>query len=97
MRVLFVTHYFHPEVGAPQSRLLDLAEALARRGHDVTVLTGFPNYPDGVVQPPYRIRPLQHERLRGLRIVRGASIRRPTAASGGGCSTTCRSRSRRCS
>lgn len=72
MRVLFVTHYFHPEVGAPQSRLLDLAEALARRGHDVTVLTGFPNYPDGVVQPPYQIRPLRRERLRGLRIVRSA-------------------------
>ena len=82
VRVLFVTHYFHPEVGAPQSRLLDLAEALARRGHDVTVLTGFPNYPDGVVQPPYRIRPLQRERLRGLRIVRSAIYPAPNRGVG---------------
>jgi hypothetical protein len=48
VRILFLTHYFHPEVGAPQSRLLDLANELSRRGHEVTVLTGFPNYPTGV-------------------------------------------------
>ena len=82
MRVLFVTHYFHPEVGAPQSRLLDLAEGLARRGHDVTVLTGFPNYPDGVIQPPYRVRPLRRERLRGLRIVRSAVYPAPNRGVG---------------
>src|SRR5215213_1021378 len=61
LRVLFLTHYFHPEVGAPQSRLLDLANALSRAGHEVTVLTGFPNYPDGVIQPAYRGRLFQVE------------------------------------
>jgi glycosyltransferase involved in cell wall biosynthesis len=70
LRVLFLTHYFHPEVGAPQSRLLDLANGLARNGHEVTVLTGFPNYPDGVIQPGYRRRLFQVERLGALRIVR---------------------------
>jgi glycosyltransferase involved in cell wall biosynthesis len=72
LHVLFVTHYFHPEVGAPQTRLLDLANGLSRRGHSVTILTGFPNYPDGVVLPGYRGRLFQVERLGGLRIVRTA-------------------------
>jgi hypothetical protein len=43
--VLFLTHYFHPEVGAPQSRLLDIAAGLAARGHEVTVITGSPTTP----------------------------------------------------
>jgi glycosyltransferase involved in cell wall biosynthesis len=72
VRILFVTHYFPPEVGAPQSRIFDLASALARRGHQVTVLTGFPNYPDGVIAPEYRGRLVQRERLSALRVVRTA-------------------------
>jgi glycosyltransferase involved in cell wall biosynthesis len=70
VRILFLTHYFHPEVGAPQSRLLDLANELSRGGHEVTVLTGFPNYPDGVIHAPYRGRLFQREGLGALRIVR---------------------------
>jgi glycosyltransferase involved in cell wall biosynthesis len=70
MRLLFVTHYFPPEVGAAQTRIFDLAQALARRGHGVTVLTGMPNYPDGVIPPPYRGRLFAAERLDGVRVVR---------------------------
>jgi glycosyltransferase involved in cell wall biosynthesis len=70
VRVVLLTHYFHPEVGAPQTRLLELAGALADRGHEVTVVTGFPNYPDGVIQPRYRGRRFRVERLGKLRIVR---------------------------
>jgi len=77
LRVLFLTHYFHPEVGAPQSRLLDLANALSRAGHEVTVLTGFPNYPDGVIQPAYRGRLFQVEHLEALRIVRAPVLPAP--------------------
>ena len=72
MDVLIVTHYFHPEVGASQTRLLELAQGLSRRGHGVTVLTGFPNYPDGVIQAPYRGRVLAVENFAGLRVVRAA-------------------------
>jgi glycosyltransferase involved in cell wall biosynthesis len=72
LRLLFLTHYFHPEVGASQTRLLELTEELSRRGHEITVLTGFPNYPDGVVPAPYRGRRFQIERLGALRIVRTA-------------------------
>src|SRR5687767_7494549 len=43
MRALFITHYFYPEVGAPQTRILETAKELRNRGHEVTILTGFPN------------------------------------------------------
>ena len=77
LHVLFITHYFHPEVGAPQTRILDLALGLSRRGHSVTILTGFPNYPDGVIQPPYRGKLFQIERLGQLRVVRTAVYAAP--------------------
>jgi putative colanic acid biosynthesis glycosyltransferase WcaI len=72
MRLLFVTHYFHPEVGAAPTRILEVASALSARGHGVTVLTGFPNYPDGVIPSSYRGRRRQAERLADLRVLRTA-------------------------
>jgi colanic acid biosynthesis glycosyl transferase WcaI len=72
VRLLFVTHYFHPEVGAAQTRILELAQELSAHGHDVTVLTGFPNYPDGVVPAAYRGRRFQVERMGDLRVMRTA-------------------------
>lgn len=53
MRVLIVTQYYPPEaVPLPA----DLAHGLAARGHQVKVLTGYPNYPTGRVFPGYRQR-----------------------------------------
>jgi colanic acid biosynthesis glycosyl transferase WcaI len=43
-------------MGAPAARVSELARHWARAGHEVTVLTGFPNHPDGVVRPEYRKR-----------------------------------------
>ena len=54
MRTLIVTHYFPPETGAPQARLSALAATWAADGDDVTVLTGMPNHPTGVLPPMYR-------------------------------------------
>ena len=70
MRVLLVTHYYPPEIGAPQSRLHHLARHLTAHGHETTVLTGFPNYPTGVVPPYYRGRVLMREELDGVRVLR---------------------------
>ncbi len=75
LRVTFLTHYYPPEVGAPQARISALARGLRERGLDVTVHTGFPNYPAGRVQPPYRNRPIMREEDRhGVRIVRSAVL-----------------------
>jgi len=70
MRVLVVSHYFPPETGAPQARLSELARAWAARDEEVTVLTGMPNHPTGIVPPSYRRRAWLEERLDGYRVVR---------------------------
>lgn len=70
MRVLIVTHYFPPEVGAPQARLSGLAAAWAADGAEVTVLTGMPNHPTGVLPPEYRRAIRRRESRDGYRIVR---------------------------
>jgi glycosyltransferase involved in cell wall biosynthesis len=61
VRVVFLTHYYAPEAGAPQTRIGELAAGLAGRGFGVTVHTGFPHYPMGGVQAPYRNRALVRE------------------------------------
>src|SRR3954447_14681889 len=73
MRVIFLTHYYPPEVGAPQTRISELADGLGRLGFTVTVHTGFPHYPGGKIMPPYRNRPLLRDRgPGGERLVRSA-------------------------
>ncbi|WP_018640453.1 glycosyltransferase family 4 protein [Parafrankia elaeagni] len=69
-RILLVTHYFPPEVGAPQARLSETARAWAADGLDVTVLTGMPNHPTGVVPPAYRRALRRVEHADGYRVVR---------------------------
>jgi hypothetical protein len=70
VRILLVTHYFPPETGAPQARLSGLAAAWARSGDAVTVLTGMPNHPTGVIPPAYRRAIRRRERRDGYRVVR---------------------------
>lgn len=68
MNVLCLTQWFSPE--PESSRGLPFAKWLQRRGHKVAVLTGFPNYPNGVLYPGYRMRPRQWEELEGVRVLR---------------------------
>src|ERR1700726_4804380 len=77
MHVLLLTHYYPPELGAAPARIAALAHGLAERGLDVTVHTGFPNYPSGKIAAPYRNRPLRVEREGPLRIVRSAVYAAP--------------------
>jgi colanic acid biosynthesis glycosyl transferase WcaI len=72
VRICFLTHYFPPEVGAAQTRIDLLARMFAAHGDTVTVHTGFPHYPSGVIRDPYRNRPWQRERRDGITIVRSA-------------------------
>jgi len=69
-RILIVTHYFPPEAGAPQARLSALAAEWAAGGDQVTVLTGMPNHPTGVLPPEYRGAVRRRERRDGYRVVR---------------------------
>ena len=56
MKILYVSQYFPPEMGAPAARADELARHWVRMGHDVSVLTGFPNHPTGVVPVEWRSR-----------------------------------------
>ncbi|MBV9122198.1 MAG: glycosyltransferase family 4 protein [Planctomycetes bacterium] len=67
MRILFLTQFYPPE---PVGRQHHLATELVARGHSVTVITGFPNYPQGRIYPGYRQALRQVERLDGIKIVR---------------------------
>jgi glycosyltransferase involved in cell wall biosynthesis len=73
MKILYISQYFPPEMGAPAARAAELSRHWARAGHDVTVLTGFPNHPTGVVAPEYRSRfrrLVGREDLDGVNVVR---------------------------
>jgi glycosyltransferase involved in cell wall biosynthesis len=72
VRALFLTHYYPPEVGAPQTRISALTAGLARLGLETTVHTCFPHYPDGEIKAPYRNRLCEVEREGGVSIVRSA-------------------------
>lgn len=49
-----LTQYFPPETGAAQVRLFEVAKAIRNQGHQMEVVTAFPNYPTGVIPPEYR-------------------------------------------
>jgi glycosyltransferase involved in cell wall biosynthesis len=70
VRVLIVTHYFPPETGAPQARLSGLAATWAADGDGVTVLTGMPNHPTGVLPQSYRRAVRRREQRDGYRVIR---------------------------
>lgn len=66
MHVLIVSQYFWPET----FRINDIATDLVRRGHQVSVLTGYPNYPSGRLFTGYRMRGVSREVREGVEIVR---------------------------
>jgi glycosyltransferase involved in cell wall biosynthesis len=70
MRILYLTQYFPPEMGAPQARIPELMRQMVRLGHRVTILTAMPNYPHGRVFRGYRGRLVARETFEGMRVVR---------------------------
>lgn len=70
MHIAIVTQYFWPEDVGPGTFLLQLARDLVKKGHRVSVVTSFPNYPEGKVAPAYRGRLFMRESLDGITIIR---------------------------
>jgi glycosyltransferase involved in cell wall biosynthesis len=70
MRILILTQYYPPEVGAAQNRLSRLAAYLREAGHTVTVLTALPNYPTGSIHEGYKNRLVVREVLDGVSVIR---------------------------
>lgn len=70
MKILFVSQYYPPEMGAPAARVSALARRWAAAGHQVTVLTTFPNHPTGVIPKEYRGHLRLEEDDAGVRVIR---------------------------
>lgn len=66
MRLLIVAQYFWPE----NFRINDLVTELIKRGHEITVLTGKPNYPDGVIFKEFLDSPEKFSTYQGAKIIR---------------------------
>jgi colanic acid biosynthesis glycosyl transferase WcaI len=77
MHILFVTQYFLPEMGASAIRLSYQGKSFLERGHQVTVLTTFPNYPEGKIFEGYGGRAVMEEHLEGIRVLRVWSYTSP--------------------
>lgn len=72
MRIGLVTQWYPPE--NPAIAGPTMAHALASRGHEVHVVTGFPNYPQGALYPGYSIRPYQREHDGDVTVHRGPLV-----------------------
>ncbi len=69
MKILFLTQWCQPE---PFFKGIPFAKALQSKGHEVEILTGFPNYPGGKLYPGYKIRLFQREIIDGIPVNRVA-------------------------
>jgi glycosyltransferase involved in cell wall biosynthesis len=70
LKLLILTQYFPPEVGAPQNRLFELAVRLQKLGVDITILTAMPNYPQMEIYDGYKNKKYVYEEMEGLKIHR---------------------------
>ena len=79
MKLLFVTDNFPPELNAQAGRVYERACYWARWGHKVTVLTSFPNFPEGKLFSGYRNRWREVCEIDGIRVVRVKTFIAPNA------------------
>lgn len=77
MKILIVTQYYFPE----SFKSNDLSKKKKKRGHDVTVLTGLPNYPEGKLYAGYGIFKNRKQEINGVKVIRSLLLLR---GSGGG-------------
>ncbi len=70
MKILILTQYFPPEVGAPQNRLFELAVRLQENETKVTIFTAMPNYPQMEVHEEYKGKFYHYEEMNGLKVHR---------------------------
>lgn len=70
LRILYLSQYFPPEMGAPSARVYELSRRWAAQGAQVTVLTGFPNHPTGIIPKEYRGYRYLKEEKDGIKVIR---------------------------
>jgi glycosyltransferase involved in cell wall biosynthesis len=70
MKILFLTQYYPPEIGAPQNRLHELAVRLKANDIEVEVLTAMPNYPKMEIFEEYKSGKIREEIIDGIKVYR---------------------------
>lgn len=70
MKIAFICQYYVPEIGAPSARISELCREWVGQGHEVTVVTGFPNHPTGIIPPEYRGAVFRRESIDGITVLR---------------------------
>jgi glycosyltransferase involved in cell wall biosynthesis len=70
MRILYLSQYFPPEIGATQTRAYEMARGLIATGNRVTILTEVPNHPSGIVPREYRGKLWSRETMEGIEVLR---------------------------
>ena len=70
MQILFISQYYYPEIGAASERITGFARYLKKYNYDVTVITGFPNYPFGKIYKGYKKTLFAREEKDGANIWR---------------------------
>lgn len=77
MKILYFSQFYWPEPIAGAFRAAEHAANWAEAGHEVTVFTGFPNYPTGKIFDGYQVTSLQEECLDGVRVLRSRLTAKP--------------------
>jgi len=70
MRILYLSQYFLPEMGATQIRAYEMASNWVRLGHQVTMISEVPNHPAGIIAPAYRGKVYKIDDLDGIETIR---------------------------
>ena len=70
MKILFLTDNFPPEVNAPATRSYEHCKEWVQRGIDVTIITCFPNFPQGKIYKGYKNKLYQSEFIDGIHVIR---------------------------
>ncbi len=66
MKILIISQYYYPE----QFQINEITSELVNRGHEVTVITGLPNYPSGIIQKNYKFFKNRNENINGVNVKR---------------------------
>ena len=80
MRILYFSQFYKPENIAASFRATEHSRIWVRESHDVTVFTGWPNYPVGRLFDGYEMKPLVEELIDGVRVFRSASKIQPNTS-----------------
>ncbi|KAA3617828.1 MAG: glycosyltransferase WbuB [Calditrichaeota bacterium] len=70
LNILYLSQYFPPEMGAPSARVFELSRRWVANGASVTILTGFPNHPTGVIPDEYKGTHFLREEKEGISVIR---------------------------